>query len=76
MMVLTELKPGFNAVIKDMTLVSDLLKKRLIDLGIMEGTPVSILQMLPFGGPITVEAAGQWIGLRRRDAGHIKVELS
>lgn len=75
-MVLTELTPGLTAVIKDITSVSGLLKQRLIDLGIMEGTPVSIRQVLPFGGPITVEASGQWIGLRRSDAGHIKVELA
>lgn len=75
-MVLTELNPGFTAVIKDITLVSDLLKQRLIDLGIMEGTPVSVRQRLPFGGPITVEAAGQSIGLRCCDACQIKIEMS
>jgi ferrous iron transport protein A len=75
-MVLTDLKPGRRAQIIDITLVNDLLRRRLTDLGVMEGAEVYVRRALPFGGPLTLEAAGQGIGIRRSDAGRIKVELA
>ncbi|WCK55708.1 FeoA family protein [Aneurinibacillus sp. Ricciae_BoGa-3] len=73
-MVLTDVKPGSKAKIIDTQLVSDMVRRRLIDLGIMEGSIISIKRMLPFGGPCALEASGQWIGIRRCEAKKIQVE--
>jgi len=72
-MTLSDLNPGSRALIHDIGSVDDLLRRRLIDLGVMEGTEIVVRRSLPFGGPLTLEAGGQWIGLRRRDAACIQV---
>lgn len=73
-MWLSEMKPGNKARITDITKVTETVRRRLLDLGIMEGTVVCMKRMLPFGGPCALEAGGQWIGIRRREAGMIQVE--
>ena len=74
-MDLTNLKPGHKAWIKDIAGVSGQLKRRLIDLGVMEGAEIIIQRALPFGGPLTIEMGGQWIGIRRSDAKNILLEM-
>lgn len=73
---LTELKAGDRARIIDIAEVDVLLRRRLIDLGVMEGTLVRVSRLLPFGGPLTLDAAGQEIGIRRRNASQIRVEMA
>lgn len=72
---LTEIPPGKKVYISDIDGVSAILRRRLIDLGVMEGAEISIKRKLPFGGPLAVEANGQWIGIRRWEASKIEVEL-
>lgn len=73
-MWLSEIKPGSKAKITDITQVTEVVRRRLLDMGIMEGTVVCMKRLLPFGGPCALEASGQWIGIRRREAGLIRVE--
>ncbi|WP_237690828.1 FeoA family protein [Paenibacillus caui] len=73
---LDQLRPGNSARIFQMDLVAPLLKSRLSDLGVEEGTAIKIKSRIPFGGPITLEAAGQLIGIRQSDAARIEVFLS
>ncbi|PLT31137.1 MULTISPECIES: FeoA family protein [Peribacillus] len=75
-MVLTELQPGGRAKILDIEKVNVLVKRRLLDLGVIEGTEISIKRILPFGGPFALEAGGQSIGIRRKEAKLIQVEVS
>lgn len=75
-MFLTDLKPGLKARIKDISQVNELLRRRLVDLGVMEGAEVWTKRILPFGGPLSLEAAGQSIGIRRSDANFIEIELA
>ncbi len=72
-MRLTDLQPGRKARILDTARVSEMVRRRLIDLGIMEGSEVCVKRILPLGGPITMEAGGQLIGIRRKEAGMIEV---
>ncbi|WP_106769680.1 FeoA family protein [Paenibacillus faecalis] len=51
-----------------------LVSRRLCDLGIVEGCQICIKQRLPFGGPITLEANGQKVAIRRKEAHQIEVE--
>ncbi|WP_027416626.1 FeoA family protein [Aneurinibacillus terranovensis] len=73
-MFLTDIKPGSKARILDTGSVSDMVRRRLIDLGIMEGSIINIKRILPFGGPFAIESGGQWIGIRRCEAKRIQVE--
>ncbi|ERI08222.1 FeoA family protein [Aneurinibacillus aneurinilyticus] len=73
-MCLTDIKPGEKVKITGTTNMAENVRRRLLDLGIMEGTVVCIKRILPFGGPMTLEAGGQWIGIRRREASAIRVE--
>jgi ferrous iron transport protein A len=73
-MKLTENFVGKQVRIKDVSSVSDLVKRRLVDFGIMEGSVIKLKKTLPFGGPFTIESEGQWIAIRRREALNIQVE--
>ncbi|WP_232697696.1 FeoA family protein [Brevibacillus daliensis] len=72
-MVLTDVKKGQKVQIVDITNVNALIRRRLIDLDVVEGTMVKIKRVLPFGGPFTLEAGGQLFGIRRREAKMIEV---
>lgn len=73
-MILTEIHAGIKVRIKNITQMNELVQRRLLDLGIMEGSIIKIKRILPLGGPIAIEAKGQLIGIRRREAKMIRVE--
>ncbi|MBP1932109.1 FeoA family protein [Ammoniphilus resinae] len=73
-MVLSEMKQGSIVKILNTDRVSEIVRRRLIDLGMMEGATIRIKRILPFGGPFAVEICGQWIGIRRCEAKSIEVE--
>ncbi|WP_458414344.1 FeoA family protein [Schinkia sp. CFF1] len=73
-MVLAELKQGEKARIQDFSKLSDLVRRRLIDMGIYEGVEVSLKCNMPFGGPYMIETFGQCVGIRRNEATTIRVE--
>ncbi len=56
-----------------MASVSFMVRRRLSDLGVTEGSIVSVRKMLPFGGPCTIESNGQWIAIRRKEAQAVRV---
>ena len=72
-MRIIEALPGGRVTIVDTEGISELVSRRLTDLGIMEGTEISIRRFLPFGGPLTIEIGGQVVALRRKEAMQIKV---
>lgn len=75
-MNLTQVSVGDKVRITDLAAVNRLVRRRLIDLGIMEGTMVQIKKTLPFGGPYTIEACGQRIAIRKKEAAQIWVEAA
>lgn len=74
-MVLTDLKQGQSATIQDLSLLDQIVKKRLIDLGFHIGSKIYIKSMMPFGGPYVVESKGQCVAIRKKEAGLIKVDI-
>jgi len=74
MKMLGKLKTGEKAVIKDISNVNYLVRRRLLDLGITEGTEICLKCKMPFGGPYMLECGGRCVGIRRCDANDIKVE--
>jgi ferrous iron transport protein A len=82
---LGELKPGDRARIVGVAAGKDLagesaprfddLVARLMEMGLLEGSPVELMHQAPFGGdPIAVRVRGALIALRRGEANLIWVE--
>ncbi|MGG5253381.1 FeoA family protein [Neobacillus sp. SM06] len=72
--MLGELKTGERGKIINLSQVSRLVQKRLLDLGFTESSEVCVKCIMPFGGPIMIESCGQCIGIRRKEADRIEVE--
>ncbi|MBS4192818.1 ferrous iron transport protein A [Bacillus sp. FJAT-49705] len=72
--MLSQLKIGDKAKITDITSTEKLVRRRLLDLGISEGSEICIKCVMPFGGPVMIESCGQCVGIRRREANCIEVE--
>ncbi|MED1470308.1 FeoA family protein [Bacillus salipaludis] len=68
------LKAGDRGKIVDVSHIGHLVQRRLLDLGITEGSEVCVKCVMPFGGPIMIESCGQCIGIRRKEANQIEVE--
>ncbi len=73
-MFLDTLRTGDKARIIEFVAINEMLKRRLIDMGIKEGSEVCLKSCMPFGGPCMIEADGQCVSIRRREAHGIKVE--
>lgn len=73
-MKLTEQLVGEEVRITNVSAVNGLVKRRLADFGIMEGSIIKVKQTLPLGGPFMIESEGQRIAIRRREARNIQVE--
>lgn len=69
---LSQLAPGQAAVVTSLARAGAL-RRRLIELGIIEGTPVQCVLRAPSGSPIAFEVRSTTIALRRRDAETILV---
>jgi ferrous iron transport protein A len=72
--MVSSLKAGDKGKIIDISHVGNLVQRRLLDLGITEGSEVCVKCVMPFGGPIMIESCGQCVGIRRREAVQIEVE--
>ncbi|CAN5132501.1 N/A [soil metagenome] len=48
--------------------------RRLMDLGLVRGTPVHVIRTAPLGDPIEVRVRGFMLTLRRAEAEHVGVE--
>lgn len=73
MMTLNELKPGQSAVI---TAVGGegALRCRLLDMGLIPKTKVTVRKVAPLGDPIEVTVRGYELSLRKADAEMIEIE--
>jgi ferrous iron transport protein A len=72
--MLEQLEIGKKARIIDTTGIDQLVRRRLLDLGITEGSEICIKCKMPFGGPLMLESCGQCVAIRRKEALSIKVE--
>lgn len=48
--------------------------RRLMDLGLIRGTPVEVIRVAPLGDPIELRVRGFMLTLRRSEAEHIVLE--
>lgn len=72
-MTLADLKPGQSGEIVTLQ-VAGALKRRLMDMGVLPGTPVRVEKVAPLGDPIEVRIKSYHLSLRKSEADEIAVE--
>ena len=72
-MTLDELRIGGSAVIKTVN-GEGALRLRLLDMGLIPRTRVSMIKIAPMGDPMEIMGRGYELTLRREDAAKIEVE--
>ncbi len=72
-MTMNELRPGQRAVVRAMYCRGGV-RRRLRDLGLIEGAAVTCLGRSPLGDPAAYLLGGAAIALRRADSRQIEVE--
>lgn len=71
-MTLKEGKTSMN--LRIVSLEDSPLKTRLMTMGLIPGTKVTVLRSAPFGDPMALRIRSYNLALRREDAGKITVE--
>lgn len=71
--LLTQLKDGSTAIIKDIPVGHDEHITRLRELGLVPGTRIRVVRRAPLGDPIEVAVRGSRIAMRRSEARHIEI---
>ncbi|MBS5872975.1 MAG: ferrous iron transport protein A [Clostridiales bacterium] len=72
---LDKLSEGQKARVEELRLNGSI-RRRMQDIGLIEGTPVECLQKSPSGDPAAYLIRGAVIALRREDSGRVMVHLS
>jgi len=72
---LSELKPGEVGVIVDIVGGSPRLRRRILDMGLVEGTRVKVVRAAPLKDPMEFQTSGYDLTLRRDEAKNIIVEV-
>jgi len=71
---LDQLAAGQNATIATMNLEPES-AERLMEMGLLEGTPVQLLKFAPLGDPLEIVVRGYHLTLRKHEAQQITVEI-
>ena len=74
MQTLDQMKPGENARIARIERKGAVFR-RLLDMGIVRGTPVKVVKVAPFGDPVEVKVKGYSLSLRKEEAATVSVEV-
>ena len=73
-MTLENLQVGKTAVIKTVGGEGEL-RCRLLDMGLIPKTKVTMMKVAPMGDPMEIRLRGYELTLRKEDAGKIEIEL-
>lgn len=72
-MSIYDMRPGDRAIIKDI-MGNEKLVKRLLALGCIEGTEVTVKGFAPLGDPMIINLRGFNLAIRKKDAKNIKIK--
>ena len=72
---LSELLPGERGVIRKMK-VRGPIRRRLMDMGFVSGTPVELEKEAPLGDPIDILVKGCHVSIRKEEAQNVLVETT
>lgn len=70
---LDHMLPGEKVVIKEIKSVGSI-RRRLLDIGMIQGTPIECAFKSPFGDPTAYFVRGTLIAIRKEDAKNVVVE--
>jgi Fe2+ transport system protein FeoA len=74
MQSLTSIPLGSNATVAQINVAPEH-RGRLLEMGLLVGTPVRLLRFAPLGDPVEIRVRGYHLTLRRQDADKILVNL-
>ncbi|MDX1303164.1 ferrous iron transport protein A [Photobacterium sp.] len=74
-MKLSDLSCGVNGVVTDMSNLPVATRKKLMVMGLLPNTAVSVIRLAPLGDPLQVRVRGVDIALRKQIAANIDVEV-
>ena len=69
---LSSLASGGKATVQDLQLTEES-RARLMELGLLVGTPVEVIRFAPLGDPLEIKVRGYHLTLRRHEADQILV---
>lgn len=69
---LSSLTPGARAVVREIRIPVPH-RARLLEMGLLVGTPVELVRFAPLGDPIELKVRGYHLSLRRHEADQILV---
>ena len=70
---LTSLPLGGRAVVVEINLPPES-RPRLMEMGLLVGTPVELVRFAPLGDPVDIKVRGYHLTLRKHEAEHILVQ--
>ncbi len=73
-MTLLDMKPGEQAIVKKIRGRGPL-KRRFMDMGIVEGTKLHFIKVAPLGDPLQISVKSYELSIRKEDAANIEVEM-
>ena len=73
MVPLDQLAPGGEGIIRELEGEAPSVR-RLMDLGLVPGTPVRYVRAAPLGDPLELIVRGTHLSIRRSEAGRVHVE--
>jgi ferrous iron transport protein A len=72
---LSELPIGASAVVRSYPKVGSSFV-RLREMGLLPGTPITLIRAAPLGDPLEIKVRGYHLSLRKSEAAHVLVEPS
>jgi Fe2+ transport system protein FeoA len=76
LVTLDQLSVGESGVVRKLCCDSVELRNKLLVMGVVDGTPITIDRVAPLGDPISIRILGFTLSLRRSEAKHIFVDRS
>ena len=71
---LSELKPGERGIISRVTGDGDF-RRRLLDMGLIKGTEITVVRKAPLGDPMEFLLKGYNLSLRKRESENVYVSV-
>ena len=72
---LTSLSVGGSGTVSEIN-VAPAIRARLMEMGLIIGTPVELVRFAPLGDPVEIKVRGYHLSLRRHEAEQILVRLA
>jgi ferrous iron transport protein A len=65
---LNTMVPGERGTVSRITTIGSVVRQRLLEMGLITGTPVELIRVAPMGDPIEVRVRGYRLSLRKLEA--------